>query len=244
MLDKQVRNNPKDIRLFTGERANSAGVAAAHQWAFGRTVTLMDSFEMAASDLGGARTTTAAAVAPFPDVQVPESTLKAGGSSTTLVAITEHATHVTKLADLDTAVAASTTAFKIDVPAAKRDWSIFEVVNFDVVGTFDLTVATSQPVPVLTVTLIDGSGTTEQLTARNVLEQPSNHVINRDRATPKDPAKDQDVSLFRLETVTFELPQVSTVGGIDIGDIASLTVDVDLSVGSTVLIDSIALVAL
>ncbi|ABW09511.1 hypothetical protein Franean1_0043 [Parafrankia sp. EAN1pec] len=244
LLEKQVRKNSKDVALFTGQRSNSAGVDAAHQWAFGRTVTLMDSFEAAASDLGGARTLTAAAVGPFLDVKVPESTLKRGGNAGTLVAITEHATHVTKLANLDTAVVASGTAFTIDVPSAKRDWSGFEVVNLDVVGTFDLTKASSQPVPVLTVTLTDGSGTTKQLTARNVLNQPSTHIVNYDRAVPKDPTKEQDATLFRLETLSFELPRTSTVGGIDSGDIVSLTVDVDLSVGNTVLIDSITLVAL
>ena len=106
MLDKQVRNNPKDIRLFTGERANSAGVAAAHSVGVrahgdgdGQLRDGRQRPRRGTDDDGRRRRA-------VPRCAGAREHAEGRWEPTTLVAITEHATHVTKLADLDTAVAA------------------------------------------------------------------------------------------------------------------------------------------
>ena len=243
LVEWRVRNHTAEQLLFTGERANKSGVSSSHQWCFGRTVQAVDSFEKPASDVGGARNLLTATVARSVDVTVPESTLVTGGSAATLVKIGEHVTHATRVAAVDGAAGLGT-AFTVDIPPGKRDLSGFERLLVDVVATFDLTAGTSQPTPVVSVSLTDGSGLNELLTAASAPTQPPTHVVNPDRKRPKDPALDDDATLFRLQTISFALPQVTTPLGVAMNDIVAIAVEIDPPAGSDVLVDSLNFVAL
>jgi hypothetical protein len=182
----------------------------------------------------------------FANVQVTESTLHAGGSTTILVPISQHATHRSQVLHVDaTAATVGAQAMTLTIPTASRDWSTFDLLTFRLAGTYDISdlikYATS-PDPKASLTLSDRAGGTRRIAdatafTTDVPSSPAFHVVDYEKKV----GTEQNATLFRFETVKVPLSEFSKGGGVNLANVKELVIEFDPANQTHVMFDSFQL---
>ena len=226
------------------------GIPASLQWSFGKQVLALDDLENAAAPTlpGATRTLLMGPRQQFADITVPESPLKSGGTAATLVSITEHATHRSNVLVVDTTTpTVGTSAMTLDVPAARRSWTGFDLLTFRLAVTLDITdviAYAASPLPKAALVLVDTRGRSRRVDATaftpGAPATPAFHLVDYDHAA--NGASIENATLFRFETMRVPLAEFQKAGGVDLGRVKQVIVEFDQTNGTRVLFDSFQLV--
>lgn len=216
---------------FDGRTGNRAGMHASLQWMFGQQIKKIDDFEkLAANFLGGTRT--------VQNIGQPAAIEDITAIGITGASMEEHTGHQTKVLHIDLTPGSPGSTRVLDelIPSAEQDWSKYISVIVGLAGWFDPTSDTTiaaANLPRVKVTLRDtgnASATVDWMTYGASL--PSRPVF-------KSLPRGGNLTLMRLETIPIAL---STFTGLDLTKIATLSLDIDPSNGTHVMVDNIHVV--
>jgi hypothetical protein len=217
---------------FDGRIGNRAGQHASLQWMFGQQIKKIDDFENPAANLlGGARAVLSigqpAAIQDFSAIAITGNSMEQH---------TSHQTHVLH-ADLTLGVPGSTRLLDDTIPGAEQDWSKLDTVIINLSGWFDptsdATIAATN-LPRVKVTLTDSANVSASIDWNTYgASLPSRPIFK------SLPGAGGNLTLMRLETIPIPLSDFS---GPDLTKVATLSLDVDPSNGTHVMIDSIHVV--
>ncbi|MEU1973487.1 hypothetical protein ABZ477_17665 [Microbacterium sp. NPDC019599] len=238
LLMWRLLGNSKKRGLFDGSMTNSKGHAASLQWTHGNALLEVDGFEVAAASSVGPRTVVGADVQSIADVVFKGVTLEM------------HTSHQTgALAMQESLIGPAPPVVEITVDAAHRDWSRFDLLQFGLGVSFDVTsaasIAAGSGLPVFTVGLIDGAGTSRVVDSATftTVSVPGKPTLHRAMVDFGMGPVDTNVTLHRLATVTVKLSKFA-VGGpaLNLADVRTLEIGPTYGFAQRTLLDSVWLV--
>lgn len=220
LLGKQA---PKS--LFDGTAANSLGVGFSLQWSFGKEVVVLDDFEKATPN-EGQRDNRPGTVEKMPEVIA---------DGTAVGKRTNHVTGVLVIAPHSTAE-----AYRLILPAARRDWSKYDQLIFRASSDADVSPGAdlASALPDFKLVFTDTANVSEEVQVTSWLPAGNPTPGNELRPPVDHQTGSGNCTAVRLQTLSFNLSKLTQVNRKQMASVAVVPADI----GRTQFFDSFQLV--